>query len=299
VLLTGASGQVGSELIRTLRPLGDVAALGREECDLARPESLAAVVRSVRPQVIVNAAAYTAVDRAEEEEELAVRINGTSVGILAEEARRADALFVHYSTDYVFDGNKADPYTEEDTPCPINAYGRSKLAGETAVCQVGGAFVILRTSWVYAARGRNFVRTILRLAREREELRVISDQIGAPTWARNIAGGTAEIARTGMRRRREDRFVSGVVHMTAAGATSWYALSRAILEIAHGNGLLPAQCAPRVHSIASDAYPLPAKRPKNSCLATQRLAERFGVVLPDWKEALALCIQEMAREGDS
>ena len=293
-LLIGANGQVGWELRHCLGALGEVVALGREACDLARPERLPDVARSARPDVIVNAAAYTAVDRAEGEEALAVTINGTAAGILAEEARRAGALLVHYSTDYVFDGSKPDPYTEEDAPCPLNAYGRSKLAGERAICEVGGDFLILRTSWVYAARCQNFVRTILRLAREREELRIVSDQVGAPTWARDIAQGTADVVGAGMGQRREGRFAAGIFHMTASGATNWYALAGAILDIARGIGVLPARYAPRLHPIASEAFPLPAKRPKNSRLATRRLTERFGVMLPDWQQALALCIQEIA-----
>jgi len=191
LLVTGANGQVGWELSRNLKPLGDVVALDRRQCDLSQPELLPTVIRSIKPDVIVNAAAYTTVDKAEQEERLATTVNGTAVGVLADESRKAGILLVHYSTDYVFDGDKPSPYTEQDEPHPINAYGRSKLAGETAMRQAGGAYTVLRTSWVYAGRGRNFVRTILRLAGERDELRIVDDQIGTPTWARSIADATA------------------------------------------------------------------------------------------------------------
>jgi dTDP-4-dehydrorhamnose reductase len=293
VLLTGANGQVGWELRRSLMPL-EVIAPARDECDLARPERLPDFVRSIRPGVIINAAAYTAVDRAEEEEELAVRVNGTAVGVLAEEARRADALLVHYSTNYVFGGDKAAPYTEKDVPCPVNAYGRSKLVGEAAVCEVGGRYIILRTSWVYAARRHNFVRTILRLAREREDLRVVADQLGAPTWARDLAIGTAVAVQAMMRERREGRFSAGIFHVTASGATSWYGLAGEILGIARSIGVLPAHLIPRLHAITSDAYPLPAKRPKNTRLSTHRFRDRFGFALPDWKQPLYHCLEEIS-----
>jgi dTDP-4-dehydrorhamnose reductase len=292
-MVTGANGQVGFELTRSLAPLGEVIALGREQCDLARPQRLPSLVRDMKPDVIVNAAAYTAVDRAEQEEELAVLVNGTAVGVLAEEARRAGALFIHYSTDYVFDGKKTSPYTEDDSPCPLNAYGRSKLKGEVAVKEAGGDTIILRTSWVYAARGHNFVRTILRLAREREELAIVDDQVGAPTWARDIANGTAAVVEGALRERKEGRFAAGLLHMTASGATSWCDFARAILDLARGSALLPAQAAPPLRPIASKAYPQPALRPKNSRLSSERLGQRFGIVLPDWAAALPLCLAEI------
>ena len=187
LLVTGADGQIGSALRQSLLPLGEVVALNRSQCDLAQPQRLADIVQRVAPDVIVNAAAYTAVDRAEQEEDVALMVNGTSVGVLAEAARKSDALFVHYSTDYVFNGEKSAPYTEEDAPAPLNAYGRTKLAGEIATLQAAGDHLVLRTSWVYAARRTNFVRTIVRLAHERDELCVVDDQVGTPTWARDIA----------------------------------------------------------------------------------------------------------------
>ena len=293
LLVTGADGQVGWELNRNLMPLGDVVALDHGRCDLSRPELLPDLIRSTKPDVIVNAAAYTAVDKAEQEEKLATTINGTAVAVMAEESRKAGILFVHYSTDYVFDGAKEAPYTEDDAPHPINAYGRSKLAGETALRQAGGDYAILRTSWVYARRRQNFLRTILRLAAEREELRIVDDQIGAPTWARNIADATALIVRAAGQERAQGRFASGIFNLTASGATSWYGLAQAILDDAQRHGLLSAQHLPRLKPISSKEYPVPAARPKNSRLAQDRLSKRFAIALPDWKQGLSLCIEEM------
>jgi dTDP-4-dehydrorhamnose reductase len=293
LVVTGANGQVGWELQRSLATLGNVIALDRSRCDLSRPELLPEVVRRLKPDVIVNAAAYTAVDDAEREEELATVVNGRAPGVLAHEAAKAGALMVHYSTDYVFDGRKPTPYTEDDSPCPVNAYGRSKLAGEIAVRQAGGSHLILRTSWVYGVRGRNFLRTMLALLRERDELRIVADQIGAPTWAAEIAQATAAIVDAAARERAEGRFASGMFHLTAAGATSWHGFAAAILDGARRGGLLAAGRAPRLVAIASEEYPRLAARPKNSRLAGDRLKERFGVALPGWDEALSLCLEEM------
>ena len=293
LLVTGANGQVGWELSRNLLPLGEVVAVDRSQCDLSRPELLPDLIRSIKPDVVVNAAAYTAVDKAEQEEALATTVNGTAVGVLAEEARKAGILFIHYSTDYVFDGAKPAPYSEDDAPHPINAYGRSKLAGDTALRQAGGSYVILRTSWVYARRKQNFLRTILRLASQRPELRIVDDQIGAPTWARNIADATALIVQAARREQAQGQFASGLFNLTAAGATSWYGFAQAILNGAQQHGLLSAQPAPQLKPIPSADYPLPAARPKNSRLAGERLRQRFGIALPDWKQGLARCIEDM------
>ena len=293
LLVTGASGQVGWELSRSLMPLGEVVALDHRQCDFLRPELLPSLIRSIKPDIIVNAAAYTAVDKAEREEKLATTVNGTAVGVIAEESRKAGILLVHYSTDYVFDGVKQTPYTEEDAPNPINVYGRSKLAGDAAVRQAGGAYVVLRTSWIYARRRHNFVRTILRLARNGEDLRIVADQIGAPTWARDIADVTAAIVRTVCRERAQGPFASGIFNLAASGETSWYEFAKAILEDATRYTLLPVQHLPQLKPISSEEYPLPAVRPKNSRLAGDRLSKRFGIELPDWKQGLALCIEEM------
>jgi dTDP-4-dehydrorhamnose reductase len=297
LLVTGANGQIGWELARSLMPLGHVTAMDRRACDLARPETLPEIVRDAAPDVLVNAAGYTAVDKAEREESLATLINATAVGVLAQTAREIGALLVHYSTDFVFDGAKDGPYLEDDPRGPLNAYGRSKLGGETAIGDAGGDHLILRTSWVYAARGRNFLNTIQRLARDGKELRIVADQVGAPTWARNIADATAHVIRQARQEQAHGQFRSDILHMTAAGSTSWHGFAQAILQgaSAHRPSSVPA---PEVHSIASRDYPAPAIRPKNSILCCKRLHERFDLALPDWRIGLASCLAEddMARQ---
>jgi dTDP-4-dehydrorhamnose reductase len=291
LLVTGANGQVGWELRRSLTTIGDVLAMDRKTCDLSRPRDLPSIIREAKPDVIVNAAAYTAVDKAEDEEGLATLVNGTAVGVMAEETRRLGSPLIHYSTDYVFDGVKESPYTEDDPPNPINAYGRSKLAGERAMGQSASDYLILRTSWVFSARGRNFLQTILRLARERDELSVVADQIGTPTWARHIAHATALIIQHARRERVETDFTSGILNVTARGATNWCGFAEAILDQAMARqGMLRNR--PKIHPIASSEYPRPAARPKNSRLAGERLRERFGIALVEWQQALALCIQD-------
>lgn len=293
ILLTGASGQVGWELRRTLAPLGRVTAADRRAADLADPASLRRAVREANPALIVNAAAYTAVDGAEKETDLAMAVNGVAPGILAEECARLGAPLVHFSTDYVFDGSKAGPYTEDDTPAPVNAYGASKLAGERAIEAVGVPHLILRTSWVYGLRGRNFLLTICRLARERDELRIVDDQRGAPTWSRLIAEAAAQlVARAGLGDAGSLGARSGVYHLAAGGATSWCGFARAILEAGPAIGV-PAP--PRLVPISTAEYPTPARRPANSCLAGDKLARVFGLALPAWDEGLRLCVEEAAR----
>ncbi len=293
LMVTGANGQVGWELGRSLAALGDVVALDRRQCDLSRPDQLPKLISALKPDVIVNAAAYTAVDEAEREEILATIVNGTAVGVIAQEAHRTGALFVHYSTDYVFDGLKDSPYAEEDPPHPLNAYGRSKLKGEIAVQQAGGSYLVLRTSWVYGARGRNFLRTMLRLFREREELRVVADQIGGPTSATQVAHATTLAIEAAIRQRADGQFASGLFHLTASGATSWHGFAAAILAGATDRGLLAPSRAPRLVPVLSADYPLTAARPKNSRLACVRLNCRFGIALPCWKEGLSLCLEEI------
>ncbi|MEX2151175.1 MAG: dTDP-4-dehydrorhamnose reductase [Steroidobacteraceae bacterium] len=270
ILLTGPTGQVGAALLETQPRLGEVVAASHARLDLANPDSIRKAVRAARPEVIVNAAAYTAVDRAESERDTAFAVNATAPGILAEEARRAGALLVHYSTDYVFDGAKATPYVEEDEPDPINVYGASKLAGERAIAASGCRYLILRTSWVYGPRGSNFYLTMLRLARDRAELRVVDDQVGAPTSSLEIARATAQLLR---------RDAQGLYHMSAAGETSWCGFARAILARA---GL-----ATPVVAIRTEDYPAPARRPRNSRLDCSRLRAEHGVALAPWDEALA------------
>lgn len=293
LLVTGANGQLGWELRQSLAPLGEVIALDRAACDLARPADVARILRAAEPDIIVNAAAYTAVDKAEQQEALATLINGTAVGEIAETARQLGALLIHYSTDYVFDGRKDAPYTEDDAPHPINAYGRSKLAGERAIAQCGGRYLIVRTSWIYAARGHNFLNTVLRLAHERDVLRMVDDQIGAPTWARELAQATATMATQVQQKLAHGAFESGLLHVSAAGATSWYGFAQAILDQAMQLGTL--QHRPTVHPIASAEYPTPAARPKNSRLANDRLRPLFGIALTGWDGALAACMRSEGR----
>jgi dTDP-4-dehydrorhamnose reductase len=291
ILLTGSAGQVGAELVRTLAPLGELHALARAELDLADLASVRGAVRARRPDVVVNAAAYTAVDRAESERELAFRVNAEAPEALAEEAARLGALMVHYSTDYVFDGTLRTPYTESDEPAPLGVYGESKLAGERAVAAAGGAHVVLRTSWVWDTRGHNFLRTILRLAREREELRVVDDQVGAPTRARDLAEATAAMLRSIRAAGGAlDEESHGVYHLTARGSTSWYGFAREILErdpAAH------EQRCRRLLPIATSEYPTAARRPAYSLLDDRRIRERWGIRLPDWRESLAEALREV------
>lgn len=290
LLVIGANGQVGSALRGSLNTLGDVIAMDRKACDLSRPRDLPDIIRNVKPDIIVNAAAYTAVDKAENEEELATVVNGTAVGAIAEEARRLGALLIHYSTDYVFDGTKNSAYTEVDLPNPINAYGRSKLAGERAIVQSGSQYLILRTCWVFASRGRNFLLSILRLAREADDLSIVADQIGAPTWAVHIADATAAIIQAAGQERDRADFNSEILHLSASGAISWYGFAERILDQAVERGLLPNW--PKVHPISSSQYPRPAARPKNSRLVVQRVHERFGIILAHWHDGLDLCMRD-------
>jgi dTDP-4-dehydrorhamnose reductase len=290
LLVTGANGQVGWELRRSLTTIGDVLAVNRETCDLSRLHDLRDFIREAKPDVIVNAAAYTAVDKAEDEEELATLVNGTAVGVMAEETRRLGALLIHYSTDYVFDGAKDSPYTEDDLPNPLNAYGRSKLAGDRATAQLANDYLILRTSWVFAARGRNFLRTILRRSRELDGLSIVADQIGAPTWARQIADATTLIIQRANWERIEADFTSGILNVVALGTTSWYGFAEAILD--HPNIRELVRNKSKVRPIASSEYIRRAARPKNSRLSGERLRARFGITLGEWQEALALCMQD-------
>jgi dTDP-4-dehydrorhamnose reductase len=290
ILLFGGSGQVGTELRRTLQSLGDVIAPTRADADFERPETLPTLVAACRPALIVNAAAYTGVEDAEDDEARCHVVNADAPGVLARAAADHGAVLVHYSTDYVFDGAKGEPYTEEDAPAPLNAYGRTKLAGEEAVAAAGGEWLVLRSSWVYAAHGRNFVRTIERAARERAELRVVDDQRGAPTWAREIARATAQLCAVALGRRHATEW--GVYHVTAAGATTWCGLARAIIcELAaRGEGPLAA-----VVPVTSAEYPQRARRPAHSPQWCPRLSAAVGVKQRDWRESLGEMMRETAR----
>jgi dTDP-4-dehydrorhamnose reductase len=291
ILLVGANGQVGFELTRTLQGLGVLVALDRNGLDLADLAQTRAVVRQVKPALIINAAAYTAVDRAEAEPELAQLINADAPRVLAEEAKRLGAPLIHYSTDYVFDGTKDSAYVEDDIPNPQNAYGRSKLAGERAIAEIGGAHLVFRTSWVYGRRGKNFLLTMLRLAAERPELRIVADQHGAPTWSATIATITAHAVAQGLAGSRDDadwwRKKSGVYHLSASGSTSWFGFAEAIFELS------ALESKPKVVPIAASDYPVPAKRPSNSRLASDKLAAAFDLYPPDWRAALELALSSV------
>jgi dTDP-4-dehydrorhamnose reductase len=304
ILITGATGQIGWQLQRTLAPLGEVIACTRAQLDLADPEAAAKSVQDLAPDIVVNAAAYTAVDKAEREPELAHTVNAVAPGRIAGELNRTGGLLIHYSTDYVFDGAKPGAYEETDPTGPLNVYGRTKLAGEQAIAASDCPHIILRTTWVYDIRGKNFLRTVLRLAREREELRMVGDQHGAPTWARTIAETTAQIvARCAQYRDSTGWGYGGVFHLTAAGQTTWAGFAEQILEDYDSLASWPADTgefgsplvAKRVVAITSEQYKVPARRPLNSMLSNARLFETFGLRLPDWRVQLRLALQDAVR----
>ncbi len=287
ILLTGGNGQVGWELRRTLACLGEVVTMDSKTLDLTDVAAIRRVVGELAPRIIVNSAAHTAVDRAESEADLAYAVNATAPGVLAVEAEKLGALLVHYSTDYVFDGSGESFWREDDATGPLNVYGASKLAGEQAIQAACQRHLIFRTSWVYGARGANFLLTMRRLMRERPELKIVSDQMGAPTWSRMLAEATALIlAQQSSPARGADRPEPwGVYHMSNAGETSWHGFAAAIQAL---DGVASAA---RLLPISSDGYPTPAKRPPNSRLNNDKLARTFGVRLPDWRQSLALCLQ--------
>jgi dTDP-4-dehydrorhamnose reductase len=297
ILLVGRTGQVGSELVSTLAPLGTVTAPTRSELDLSRPDTIPDFIRALRPSIIVNAGAYTAVDKAEREPDLAHTVNAAAPGALAHAAREAGALMVHYSTDYVFDGTRPGAYAESDATHPLGVYGRTKLEGELAVARTGAAHLILRTSWVYGATGTNFLRTMLRLAAERDELRVVGDQIGAPTWSHDIARATATIigpllaAGGDVATRVRDSRLEGIYHLTAAGSVSWYHFAEAIFDAAP---LALVARRPRILPISTAGYGAPAPRPANSRLSHIKLEKTFGLRLPHWRSSLAEAIRGIA-----
>ena len=285
ILLTGATGQVGFELARSLAAHGEVIALDRAALDLADADAIVAGVRQARPQLIVNAAAYTAVDRAESERDAAFAVNARAPGILAEEAKRLDAVLIHYSTDYVFDGRRATPYDEDAPTGPLNVYGASKLEGERAIAQTGAGAIVLRTSWVYGARGSNFLLTMLRLAKERDELRVVADQHGTPNWCRTLADATTAAVARGLPWLAER---AGLYHLSSAGSTTWHGFAQAILADAP---------RPRVVGIATSDYPTPARRPAYGVLATRKFESTFGYAMPDWRDGLKACRLAMAADS--
>lgn len=291
ILLTGKTGQVGHELATALQPLGRVIAVGREQMDLARPDTIPAAIRECSPDIIVNAAAYTAVDDAEAEPELALRINADAPGIMAEEARSSGALLVHYSTDYVFDGRKNGLYTEADMPNPLNAYGRSKLAGERNIESSGCRHLILRTSWIYAGRGTNFLLTMLKLARQRPELTVVEDQIGSPTWAHSLAASTATAIGVA-----DAQDKTGIFHLSADGHVSRYAFARGIIDLAkQASGVADGWAEIKPCSTAQ--FLRPAVRPLNVATSKDKIGLTLGICMPHWQEQLEACLFSMRRDG--
>ncbi|HEY0286018.1 MAG TPA: dTDP-4-dehydrorhamnose reductase [Pseudomonas sp.] len=285
ILISGQHGQVSQALQQSLNGMGELVVLGRDRFDLSQPQSLRTQVRDIKPDLIINAAAHTAVDQAQSEPELALTINGVSPGVLAQEAEKLGIPLIHYSTDYVFDGSKETPWNESDIPNPLGVYGSSKLAGEQAIAAVGGQHLILRTSWVYSLVGHNFLLTMQRLLQEREKLTIVADQIGAPTWAGTIARSTRQLIE---RWQRGEQGAWGVYHLTASGETSWFGFAQAIgwQLIKQGK-----RCA-TLEPIPSSAYPTPATRPLNSRLDCSLLQREWGVSQPHWHDALLECLAQ-------
>jgi dTDP-4-dehydrorhamnose reductase len=298
ILLLGPNGQVGWELQRSLAPLGELIALSRqgnqELCgDLSDPEPLTTTIKAISPDIIVNTAAYTAVDQAESEPEMAGIINAEAPARIAHEAQKTGAWLIHYSTDYVFDGSGTAPWKEDDPKAPINVYGHTKLEGEQAIRESGCHHLIFRTSWVYAARGKNFIRTLLRLASERDSLKVINDQLGAPTGAEFIADTTAHSIRSAIR----DKSLSGTYHLAAAGDTSWYEYARLIIHEAARSGMEIKTTRENITSVPSEEFHTAAARPKNSRLDTTRLQNAFGLHMPPWEDGVRRALCEMDDES--
>lgn len=293
LLLLGSNGQVGWELRRALAPLGEIVIPRREEADLARPEQMKAMLRQVAPDVIINAAAYTAVDQAESAPEQARAINAEAPAVLAREANLLDAWLVHYSTDYVFDGNGECPWREDDATAPLNVYGQTKLEGEQAVRDSGCKHLLFRTSWVYAARGRNFIRTMLRLAAERDELQVIDDQYGAPTGAELIADVTAHALRSAAGQPE----VGGLYHLSAAGEITWHGYARFVIEQARAAGWPVTVADQAIAKVPTTAFPTAATRPHNSRLDCRKLETTFGLQMPDWRDGVDRVVEELVTHG--
>ncbi len=283
ILLIGKTGQVGGELNNILKDMGEVVSVERKQLDLSKIDSIEPTVLDIQPDIIINAAAYTAVDKAEEEPDLAMTVNGVAPGVLAEAAKKVGARLIHYSTDYVFDGRSNTPYREEDTTCPLSIYGESKLAGEKSIAEAGAPYLIFRTSWVYSLQGKSFLRTIKKLAAEKDTLRIVDDQIGAPTWAGSIALATRKILEQCVRDNSEPS-LSGVFHLTCQGQSSWHGFAKEILDLSgtsQDTQLLP---------IPTSDYPTPAARPLYSVLSNDKLEKAFAFKMPHWHDALKDCL---------
>ena len=294
ILLTGKNGQVGSELHKILTQFGEVTATGRNEMDLAEPSQIRRTVRQVKPELIINAGAYTAVDKAESDPELAKAVNGIAPKILAEEAKIEGALLIHYSTDYTYSGEmRQRSYSESDDPAPKSIYGKTKLEGDQAIEQSGVSHLIFRTGWVYSPDGKSFLHTILQLAKEKNELRVVNDQTGTPTWCRSIAVATGEIIKCMLVKKESSlsktvSSIAGVYHMTCQGETSWHGFAQAILELACPENI------PKLSAISTKEYATPATRPPYSVLSNTKLQKTFGIKLPHWEHALKQCLNNIS-----
>ena len=287
ILLTGKTGQIGKELNNIVGDLGNLITVDREQLDLSKPNSIEPVILDIKPDIIINPAAYTAVDKAEEEPDLAMTVNAIAPGLLAKAAKKVGAGLVHYSTDYVFDGCSGIPYKEEDPPNPLNVYGQSKLAGEKAVAKIGIPFLIIRTGWVYSIHGKNFFRTIKKLAKEKDILQVIDDQIGAPTWARSLAQRTHQTLKQCLNKKwleNKDPSLSGIFHLTCQGKTSWHGFAREILNMSDASQNI------KLIAIPTSDYPTPATRPSNSLLNNEKIQKVFGLDMPNWEDALKDCM---------
>jgi len=287
ILLTGKTGQIGKELNNIVGDLGNLITVDREQLDLSKPNSIEPVILDIKPDIIINPAAYTAVDKAEEEPDLAMTVNAIAPGLLAKAAKKVGAGMVHYSTDYVFDGCSGIPYKEEDPPNPLNVYGQSKLAGEKAVAKIEIPFLIIRTGWVYSIHGKNFFRTIKKLAKEKDILQVIDDQIGAPTWARSLAQRTHQTLKQCLNKKwleNKDPSLSGIFHLTCQGKTSWHGFAREILNMSDVSKNI------KLIAIPTSDYHTPATRPSNSLLNNEKIQKVFGLDMPNWEDALKDCM---------
>ena len=293
ILLTGKNGQVGSELNKILSQFGEIIATGRNEMNLADPSQIRRVVQQVKPELIINAGAYTAVDKAESDQELAKAVNGIAPKILAEEAKNKDALLIHYSTDYSYNGEMSHrPYLESDSPAPNSVYGKTKLEGDQAIEKSGASHLIFRTGWVYSKRGESFLHTILTLAKEKKELRIVNDQTGTPTWCRSIAEATCKAIKNMLEKRGDSLSktvsnISGVYHMTCQGETNWHGFAQTILELSHPDNM------PKLLAISTKEYPTLAIRPTYSVLSNSKLKKNFGIQLPHWEHALKQCLSDI------
>ncbi|MFK8068615.1 MAG: dTDP-4-dehydrorhamnose reductase [Gammaproteobacteria bacterium] len=291
ILLTGKDGQLGWEIERTFNNLGKVITFDRSTLDLSDQNRLRKTIQNVKPDLIVNAAAYTAVDQAEKEPELAMAVNAVAPGIMAEEAKKIGATLIHYSTDYVFDGSKKTPYLEDDPTNPVNVYGKSKLLGELAIQEQKIPYLIFRTSWVYSHRGNNFLLTMLKLMKERESLNIVNDQFGAPTWSRTIAEISEQVLSKYSHNYSDLNKINGVYNLTCSGVTSWYGFAEMIKSLAKGN--LEHSEKLILSGIPSEQYPTPAERPKYSQLSLEKISNTFGVKCPEWTKSLALCMNNI------